>query len=343
MPGVGRMESIIDILKAAGEPTRLRILALVARGELSAGELSVVLGQSQPRVSRHLKLLHEAGLLERRPEGAWVFFRLMADGVAARLAAAILSETPPDDPLFARDLDRLSRVHAQRAAAAAAYFEAASGEWEVLRRLHQPEEAVEARLVELMVGRPVQFHLDLGSGTGRILSLFADQAVRGEGIDSSRAMLAAARSRLDGLGKPGLAVRQADILALPFDDASADLVTLHQVLHYLSAPEAAVAEAARVLRPGGTLLVADFAPHAFEELRAHHAHRRLGFAPEEVAGWLAEAGLVLRAQDTVHPPDGQPGLAVTIWAADRLPDPGATALSSVPSAAAASPAARSAA
>lgn len=332
------METIVDILKAAGEPTRLRILALVARGELSAGELSVVLGQSQPRVSRHLKLLHEAGLLERRPEGAWVFFRLAAEGPAARLATAILAETPASDVVLARDLERLSGVHAQRAAAAEAYFEAASGEWEALRRLHQPEEAVEARLLELMVGRRVQFHLDLGSGTGRILSLFADQAVRGEGIDSSRAMLAAARSRLDGLGKPSLAVRQADILALPFEDASADLVTLHQVLHYLSAPEAAVAEAARVLRPGGTLLVADFAPHAFEELRAHHAHRRLGFAAEEVAGWLAEAGLVLRAQETVHPADGQPGLAVMIWAAERPAVPSVQALS-----AAASSSARSAA
>jgi ubiquinone/menaquinone biosynthesis C-methylase UbiE/DNA-binding transcriptional ArsR family regulator len=311
------VDTVVEILKATGEPTRLRVLALLAQGELAAGELSTVLGQSQPRVSRHLKLLAEAGAVERRPEGAWVFFRLADAGPAARIVQSVLAELDRAEHTLARDLERLEQVRAQRDALARAYFENAAGEWEALRRLQQPEEAVEQALRDIVGPRSIGLHLDLGSGTGRVLELFAGQARRAEGVDASRGMLSVARSRLDGLGNPALSVRQADILALPYRDGEADLVTLHQVLHFLPDPAAAVEEAARVLAPDGQLIVADFAPHAYEELRQKHAHRRLGFAVGEVSGWLEEAGLEVQSIQTIHPDHDQAGLAVTVWVAGR--------------------------
>lgn len=310
------MDKLVDIVRAIGEPTRLRILVLLARGELAAGEMSTVLNQSQPRVSRHLKLLAEAGLLERRPEGAWVFFRLKTDGSVGRIIRAILDEVDKDDSILLRDLERLAQVQVQREELARAYFETAADEWHALRRLHQPEALVEARLVEAVAGQNFSLHIDLGSGTGRMIELFAPQARRAEGVDSSRKMLALARARLDDTGSGQASVRQADILGLPYEDNCADLVTIHQVLHYLPEPQAAIKEAARILKPGGTLLIADFAPHAFEELRQVHAHRRLGFPDHEVTNWCEQFGLVVDAVEHIAPEAGQSGLAVTLWKAE---------------------------
>lgn len=307
------MDKIVDIVRAIGEPTRLRILLLLARGEMAAGEMSTVLNQSQPRVSRHLKLLAEAGLLERRPEGAWVFFRLKTDGPEGRIIRAILDEVDKDDSILQRDLERLAQVQAQREEVARAYFETAADEWQALRRLHQPEALVEAGLVDAVAGQNFSLHIDLGSGTGRMIELFAPQARRAEGVDSSRKMLALARARLDDTGSGQASVRQADILGLPYEDDCADLVTIHQVLHYLPEPQAAIKEAARILKPGGTLLIADFAPHAFEELRQVHAHRRLGFPDHEVTQWCEQFGLVVDAVKHIAPEAGQSGLAVTLW------------------------------
>jgi ArsR family transcriptional regulator len=293
----------------------LRILVLLARGEMAAGEMSTVLNQSQPRVSRHLKLLAEAGLLERRPEGAWVFFRLKTDGPAGRIIQAVIAEVSDNDVTLQRDLGRLQAVQEQREAVAQAYFEAAADEWHALRRLHQPEALVEARLVSAVMGRKFDLHIDLGSGTGRMIELFAPQVRRAEGVDSSRKMLALARARLDDSGSGQASVRQGDILGLPYDDKCADLITIHQVLHYLPEPRAAIREAARILKPGGTLLIADFAPHGFEELRERHAHRRLGFEDEEVAGWCEAFDLTVTAVEHIAPDTGEAGLTVTLWQA----------------------------
>jgi ubiquinone/menaquinone biosynthesis C-methylase UbiE/DNA-binding HxlR family transcriptional regulator len=312
------MDEIVEIVRAIGEPTRLRILALLSHGEMAAGEMSTVLNQSQPRVSRHLKLLAEADLIERRPEGAWVFFRLTEIGSAGKIASAILNEVSGQNFVIARDLERLAQIQAQREIQAQAYFDAAAEEWETLRRLHQPDQAVETALSAAVSKETFDFHVDLGSGTGRMLELFADHAKRAEGIDSSRKMLALARARFDGSGGKALSVRQGDILALPYQDQSANLVTIHQVLHYLREPNLAIAEASRVLAVGGVLLIADFAPHSFEELREKHAHRRLGFTDQEVANWCQQAGLKIAATTHVAPLSANDGLAVTIWKAIKL-------------------------
>jgi ubiquinone/menaquinone biosynthesis C-methylase UbiE len=301
-------------LKAAGEATRLRILALLAEAELTVSDLTEILRQSQPRISRHLKLLAEAGLVERFREGSWAFFRLAEHGGSSDVARTLLMRLDPADPTVARDRERLAAVRALRAAAAQAYFRRHAAEWDRIRKLHVADDAVEAAIRAALAERPFRSLLDLGTGTGRMLELFGGDIERGLGLDLSLDMLALARARLDRAGLRHCSVRQGDIydLALPKD--SFDVVIIHQVLHFLDDGARAIREAARVLRPSGRLLVVDFAPHDLEFLREQHAHRRLGFAPETVAQWMRAAGLDMVEHRSLPPePDGK--IAVSLWLA----------------------------
>jgi len=310
-----RLGDLLAALRAAAEPTRLRIVALVAEGELTVSELTRILGQSQPRISRHLKLLAEAGLLVRLREGSWVFHRLAEDGAGAALVRALTQLLPGDgEPLLGRDLERLAEVKRNRAEAAADYFRRNAESWDRLRSLHVDDGEVERVIDRLLPKRGIGRLLDIGTGTGRMLELLGRRAERGLGVDLSREMLAIARAHLDRAGLGHCRVRQADLYQLPFADASFDVATIHQVLHFLDRPAAAVAEAARVLAPGGRLLIADFAPHDLESLRHDHAHRRLGFADSEIAHWLDRAGM--KPADTVHLA-GEP-LTVVVWTAEKL-------------------------
>ena len=307
------LNEVLGGLRAAAEPTRLRLLVLCAQSELTVSELTQILGQSQPRVSRHLKLLCDAGLLDRFREGTWVFYRLAQRGGGAELAGRLLGLLPPGDPVLALDLERLDGVKRARSEAAAAYFRDNAAEWDRIRSLHVDDAEVERVLAERLAGRTFDDFLDIGTGTGRLLELFAPTAKHAVGIDLSREMLSVARANLERAGLRHVSVRQADLYQLPLPGASFDVVTMHQVLHYLEDPAAAVAEAARVVRPGGVLIIVDFAPHEREELRELHAHRRLGFRESEVAGWCGQAGLG-RMQTTLLP--GKT-LTVAIWSAER--------------------------
>ena len=319
------MASSSDVLaglRAAAEPTRLRLLALCAKGDLTVSELTTILGQSQPRVSRHLKLMCEAGLLNRLREGAWVFYRQATRGPGGELGRALLGLVAPDDPVMRLDAERLDAAKRARAEAAAAYFRENAAQWDQIRSLHVGEREVEARLVTALAGRPIGDLLDIGTGTGRMLEVLGPMAESGLGIDSSREMLAMARTNLDRAGLAHCSVRQGDMYQLPLAGGSADVVTIHQVLHFADDPARVVAEAARVLRPGGRLVLVDFAPHEQEALRDHHRHRRLGFADDEVRAWCRAAGLEL-AESIALP--GQP-LTVIVWLAAR-PEFAHTALS----------------
>jgi ArsR family transcriptional regulator len=320
-PAGGTLEELLSGLRAIGEPTRLRILALCAQGDLTVGDLCQILGQSQPRVSRHLKLLCEAGVLDRMPEGTAVFHRLADHGGAGALARRVLALLPPDDAVLGLDGQRLAAIRADRAAAAAAYFRKNAARWGELRSLHVDEARVEAELLRRLPAEGVDDLLDIGTGTGRILELVASRVRRAIGIDLSRDMLIAARASLHGAGIANCQVRQADMYRLPWSAPSFDAVTIHRVLHYAENPARVIAEAARVLRPGGRLIVVDFAPHALERLRSEHAHRRLGFAGEEVNKWCRAAGL--RPERVRHLPGGP--LTVSIWQAVRAPARPATA------------------
>lgn len=324
------MEQLLAGLRAAGEPTRLRLLALLAHSELTVTELTQILRQSQPRVSRHLKLLCEAGLLERFREGSWVFYRLAGSGSVAELAEVLSELIPQEDLVIARDLERLEAVRTARAEKAAAYFRANAEEWDRIRSLYVPEDKVEQAMLELGDRGDMDLVADLGTGTGRMLELFGPKAKSGLGIDLSPEMLALARAQLAQQALQHCSVRQGDLYDLPMQDGTVDLVTLHMVLHYLDDPAASIAEAARVLKPGGRLLIADFAPHDLDFLRDGHAHRRLGFAEGEVNEWLADAGLKVGETKTLPPEGGEDAkLTVLIWVADKRGESPRTARTSV--------------
>jgi len=302
-------------LEAAGEETRLRILCLLEAAELTVSELVAILGQSQPRVSRHLRLLVEAGLATRQREGAWAFFRLAEPGGA--LAREWLGRLDPADPVVNADRVRLDIAREARRKQAAAYFAARAADWDQIRALHAPEERVEAALIAMIGVKPFRNLLDLGTGTGRMLELLAPRAARAVGVDQSAAMLALARARIDQAGLRHVSLRQGDIYAPPVERDAYDLVVIHQVLHFLDDPARALAEAARALAPGGRLAVVDFDAHDQEFLRDEFAHRRLGFAVEEVEGYLAEAGLAAIRAERVPPAKGEAGkLTVVLWIAE---------------------------
>lgn len=313
------MAALLSALRAAGEATRLRLLFILARGEFNVSELVRILGQSQPRLSRHLKLMTDAGLLERTREGSWVLFRAREDGPMAGLVGAVLALKPADDAQLAADLAAAEEVRRERAAAAEAYFAKVAREWDSIRALHVAEEEVEAAMRRLAGEGPFRFYLDLGTGTGRILELFAARAERALGIDASRAMLGLARARLERAGLRPAQVRLADIYDLPLEDGRADFATIHQVLHFLDDPAAALREVGRVLAPGGRVLIADFAPHELEFLREDYAHRRLGIDGALMRRWLRQAGLTVRAEEVLPPPErnGAAGLTVALWLARK--------------------------
>jgi ubiquinone/menaquinone biosynthesis C-methylase UbiE len=309
-------EPLNAMLKAAGEETRLRILALLAEAELTVSDLTDILRQSQPRISRHLKLLAEAGLVVRFREGTWAFFRLAEHGAGADIARALLDRLNLSDPMVARDRERLTAVRAMRAATAQAYFRTHAAEWDRIRKLHVADEAVEEAIRAALGERPFRSLLDLGTGTGRMLELFGLEIERGLGLDLSLDMLLLARDRLERAGLKNCSVRQGDLYDLPLADNSFDVIILHQVLHFLDDGARAIREAARVLRPGGRLLIVDFAPHEQEFLREQFAHRRLGFPFETVVQWMTASGLAPVTHKSLTPEPGSDGkIAVSLWLA----------------------------
>jgi ArsR family transcriptional regulator len=306
----------VEILRAAGEPTRLRMLSLLAREELSVLELCRILDQSQPRVSRHLKLLADAGLVERFPDGAWVFYRLAASGPGQVLADQALALTDLADPILRRDAERLSQVATERSSEAAAYFARNAARWDEIRSLYVAESQVESAIEQAAGAGPLGRLVDLGAGTGRMLTLLGGRTTRAVGLDLSQQMLNIARLNVGEAGLSACELRHGDIFATGLPSGSADLVTVHQVLHYLGDPAAAVAEACRLVAPAGRLLIVDFAPHTLEFLREQHQHRRLGFSDEEMGRWLAAGGLV-SDQTLTLPSTVERGLTVKIWTAHR--------------------------
>jgi ubiquinone/menaquinone biosynthesis C-methylase UbiE len=318
------MERLLSMLRASADPTRLRLLLVLCEAELTVTELTQIMGQSQPRVSRHLKLLCEAGLLQRFKEGSWVFYRADQSNERAQFVSALATMAQCDPEAFELDHRRLAAVREARAASAQEFFKANAWQWERLRSLHAPEREVEDAVVRAVEGKPAESLLDAGTGTGRMLELLGPRIKRGVGVDVSPEMLAIARDKLERAGLHHCQVRLANVYRLPFADASQvqgfDIILFHQVLHYLDDPQAAVVEAARVMKPGGRLLIVDFAPHELEFCRSELAHRRLGFSDAEVSGWIAAADLESAQAESVAPEgENTDKLTVRIWSASALP------------------------
>ncbi len=305
---------MLAIFRALGDHSRLRILLLVRGLDLAVGEIARVLGQSQPRVSRHLRILAECGLVERVKEGAWVFVRLSPAAITAPVLAAIDALAPAD--VAAADREQLGLVRAERRAAVAAWFNDHAAQWEQERSLHSREAGVEAAIVAALGGAPVGDLVDVGTGTGRMIELLGPGSRSAIGIDHSPEMLRVARSRLEAAGVAQVRVQAGDIYALPLADGAADTVVLHQVLHYADDASAVLREAARVLRADGRVLVVDLMPHNFEELRDERRHVRLGFADDAVLGWLQAAGLKAAVAARL-PGDTAAQLGVTMWLGEK--------------------------
>lgn len=312
------MRAELEIFRALADPTRLRIVALLRAMELSVGELAQVLGQSQPRVSRHVKILVDAGLAERRKEGSWVFLGL---GNPARLRPLLNAidgwSEPGEDHWTLADIARLAAVRADRQVAAEAYFAAHAEQWDAIRSLHVAESEVEAAMGRILGEDAIGRLVDIGTGTGRMLELFGGEAGNAIGIDRSPEMLRLARAKLAEVGLDRAEIRQGDMYALELPSGIADTVILHQVLHYAQQPGAAIAEAARLLDTGGRLLIVDFASHEREDLRTQNAHARLGFSEEQIAKWFDAARIDGGLVDELE--GGE--LTVKLWSGRRMADP----------------------
>ena len=285
------MDTLLAALRSVAEPTRLRLLALLSHGEATVSELCRILGQSQPRVSRHLKLLTDGQMVARIPEGSWVFYRLADTPIATSIFQKLREHLDFSDARLLSDVERLQAVREQRSASAQAYFKSAADHWNAIRSLHVDVAEVERAIQQAIGRKPITSLLDVGTGTGRMLELLGPRADRALGIDTSHDMLRIAREALERSSQPNVQARQGDMYRIPSASQAHDLVVIHQVLHYADDPQAVICEAARVLQAGGRLLVVDFAPHALEELRTGHQHRRLGFAEDEVIAWAAACGL----------------------------------------------------
>ena len=311
------MTDLLDIFRALADPTRLRIVALLREMELAIGELAVVLDQSQPRVSRHVRILVDAGMVERRREGSWVFLRIVEGGAIGE-AIARAGNWPysaREARVIAHDARRLAAVRTERVAAAERYFADHAAEWDAIRSRHVAESEVEAAMLAMMHNRRLGHMLDVGTGTGRMAEIFAPTVRRITALDRSPEMLRLARAKLADQPVP-IDLVQGDFLNLPMADTSIDSVVMHQSLHFAHEPDRVIAEAARVLRGGGHLLIVDFAPHEQEDLRALAAHARLGFSDGQIRGWFASAGLMLESTQTLE----GGSLAVKLWLGRRRSD-----------------------
>ncbi len=313
--------SVDAIFRALADPTRLRILRLLGAMELAVGELAQVLGQSQPRVSRHVGILCDAGLAERRREGSWVFLRTPGGPDSAsplpEAVIRLLAIAEREDAGFAaqceEDRRKLSAIRQSREQTAQSYFARHAGDWDDLRQLHSPDRLVEEALATALDDAQLGHLLDIGTGTGRMAELFAARAERIVALDKSLEMLRIARAKLQHLPADQVELVQGDFADLPFGSQQFDTVVLHQVLHFAQDPAIALAEAARVIRPGGRIAIVDFAAHEREELRERHAHARLGFSDRQLANLLREAGFEPR--EPVALEGGE--LVVKIWIGER--------------------------
>ncbi len=312
------MDDVLAQLRAAGEATRLRILTALQDTELNVGDLCRVLGQSQPRVSRHLKLLQEAGLIVRAAEGASAYFRLTDQSDSRRLLDVVFERIDASAPQVVADRAAIDQIRAERADAARRYFDDIAAEWDRIRPMHVADEDVEAALLAQVADRHLDCVVDIGTGTGRMLELFAPHTERGIGIDTSAAMLRNARAHLDGPEFAHLSVRSGDATALDLEAGTVDLVVLHHVLHFVEEPADVLREAGRVLRPDGMILVVDFARHELESLRREFAHRHLGFDHDQLDAWCAAAGLAVEHVEEFVPGES-PALGVRLWRATPTP------------------------
>jgi ArsR family transcriptional regulator len=315
------MDALQKVFKTFSDPTRVRVLALLEQEELAVQELMDALGMAQSRVSRHLAILREAGLLEDRRDGTYVFYRFAVPAEGPwREAWELVRRELATDPVRQRDRAALAQVMEARAARTRSFFDAVGPEWDALRKVFD-DDVLRARAGARLVD-PRTVVADVGTGTGILAVELARLGLRVVAVDHSARMLAAARSKLEAEGLSGVELRQGEASALPIGDAEVDAAIVHMVLHYLPSPGEAIREMARVVRPGGVVVIVDFVPHEHEWMRQELGVTWLGFAWDEVRGWLGEADLVDALCDTHAGNSSGRDLPAAFIASARKPERG---------------------
>ena len=284
------MEALQKVFKTLSDPTRVRVLALLEQEELAVQELMDVLGMAQSRVSRHLAILREAGLLRDRRDGTYVFYRFeVPDEGPWREAWRLVGANLATDPTHARDRAALSQVMEARADRARNFFDAVGPEWDALRKVFH-DDALRSRAVAHLLPAGLRV-ADIGTGTGILAAELARLGMQVIAVDNSPRMLEAARDKLRAEGLGGVELRAGEAGALPIEDGELDAAFAHMVLRYLPSPTDAIREMARVLKPGGGLVIVDFVRHEHEWMRQELGVHWLGFDLAEVEGWIEGAGL----------------------------------------------------
>lgn len=294
---------MLDLLKALADPCRLRLVAVLLRAEFTVQELTQILDMGQSRISRHLKILSEAGVLSVKRQGTWSYYRVGEDSA---FFCAIR-------PAFERELEQLPQRREDLAAVALAlearrrrsleFFDQHARTWDVLSRTLLPVPQYQERLLSLVP--TVDTLLEIGVGTGALLPDLSRRAAKVIGVDHSPAMLDEARRRLDHAGNSAAELRLGEMTHLPLADGGAGCVVANMVLHHAADPQAVLAEITRVLKPGGILVLADLARHEREWAREQLADQWLGFEEEELRGWLQGAGLGSIVIERVAAENGQ--------------------------------------
>jgi DNA-binding transcriptional ArsR family regulator len=279
-------DNYIDALKAISEPTRFRLVRLCAQGELTVSELMRIVGQSQPRVSRHLKLLQDAGILERFREQHWVFYRVAQEEHYQLLVSGLIKQIEKNETIIQLDQSRLIELQAARATLSETFIETELPDWLRLHEYHGDTARFESAVQDALAEKTVGHLLDVATGTGRMLKIVGPLASSGVGIDLSKKMVTVARSVLAESGLAHLTVRQEDMYQMRFAARHFDTITIDQVLYFATNPDALIKETARVLKYGGRLLVV-----AFTASKTAKTPPSVGIELSDIQQWIESAGL----------------------------------------------------
>ena len=294
---------MIDTFKALADPCRARLTAVLLSGEFTVQELTRIMGMGQSRVSRHLKILTEAGVLSVKRQGTWSYYRAGEESTFFSGIRPAFERELSSLPERCRDLAAVSKVLEERRRRSQEFFDCHARQWDDLARTLLPVPEYRQRLLQLVPeGASV---LEIGIGTGGLLTELTSRASRVIGVDHSPAMLEEARRRLNDRGIGGIELRLGEMSHLPLSDASVGCVVANMVLHHAADPPAVLAEIRRVLAPGGTLLLADLARHERESAREQLADQWLGFEDNELTEWLRRAGFTIINIDKVAADAGE--------------------------------------
>lgn len=311
------MEALRQVFKTLAEPTRLRLMALLEREELAVHELTEVLDMAQSTVSRHLGILREAGLLSDRREGTYVYYRLKPAHGAWREVWDLTKRSLREDSTRARDLAALESILEERSQRTRHYFESVGPEWDALRKVFH-DDVQRARAINKLVPRELRV-ADIGTGTGVLAGELAGLGLSVVAVDHSQRMLEAARAKLGASGVSGVEFRCGEAGNLPLKDGEVDAAFAHMVLHYLPSPAEAVGEMARVVRPGGRVVVVDFVQHDREWMKDKLGVMWRGFPSDTVVTWFEQAGLTDFELEVGESPSKNNDLPATFIATGNKP------------------------